>query len=283
VNVPGSIGGLAVAMLVLVARTRRLRYLLAVPVAGALVLLENYIRRGDPFFTGYEGEHGYPNALPFSGQKEFSYPLIFGVMSLLISFGKGLIFFVPAAFLPLPGDNERPPERESDLRWLYWTWIGVLVGLVLVYARWWAWYGGWFWGPRFLLFACFPAALVIARRTLSPDRHSTGANLLMLAVLALGSWVALNGVVYQQIGLEPFNENNSALEFVVWYVPECSVLWWPYASARQLLWEEPFYLVATSIGFLYLAAPVLATVVRRLPRHVAAGRQLLRAGPRIRI
>ena len=113
VNVPGSIGGLAAAMLVLVARTRRLRYLFAVPIAGGLVLLENYIRRGDPFFTGYDGEHGFQNALPFSGQTEFSYPFLFGVMSLVISFGKGLVFFVPAVFLPAAqGGSTVPPKRR---------------------------------------------------------------------------------------------------------------------------------------------------------------------------
>ena len=122
-----------------------------------------------------------------------------------------------------------------------------------------------------------------ARRTVHADRFSTGANALMLAALALGSWVALNGVVYQQIGLEPFNANNSALEFVVWYVPECSVLWWPFASPRELMWKEPLYLFSVVVGFLYLAAPVIATLGKRVPGQLAAGWRLLRSGPRLRI
>jgi hypothetical protein len=285
VNTPGTAGGLGLATLVLVARTRRLRYLLAVPAAVGGVLLENYLRRGDPFFTGYDGEHGSPTALPFSGQPEFSYPAAFGLLSLLFSFGKGLVFFVPAVFLPMPAAPGRPPEAEEDLRWLHRVWIGVVVGLLLVYSRWWAWYGGWFWGPRFLLFACFPAALVIARRTADADRFSTAANLLMLAGIALASWVALSGVVYQQKGLDRYAANNHALEFAVWYVPECSVLWWPYSDPepRPLLWQDPVPLFATVIGFAYLAGPVLATLARRLPGQLAKFRHAIRSGPRLRI
>jgi hypothetical protein len=285
VNTPGTLGGLTAATIVLVAHTRRLRYLLAVPVALALIMLENYIRRGDPFTHGYEGDQGAITALPFSGQKRFSYPILFGLMSLLFSFGKGLVFFVPAVFLALPSDRERPVDSENDLRWVYRVWIGVVIGLLLLYSHWWAWYGGWFWGPRFLLFACFPAALVIARRTSAADQLSTMANVLTLVALALASWVALNGLVYQQNGLGRYAANNAALEFVVWYVPECSVLWWPYSNpeAEPLLWKNPVPLCATVIGFLYLAAPVIATLLRRLPSHIAQGRQLLTSGPRIRV
>ena len=283
VNVPGSIGGLAVGSLVLIARTGRLRYLLAVPIAAGLVLLENYIRRGDPFSTGYDGEHGSPNALPFSGQKEFSYPFVFGVMSLLLSFGKGLIFFVPALFLPFPDDPIHSREAEADARWVYRIWIGVVLGLLLVYARWWAWYGGWFWGPRFFLFACFPAALVLARRTTSPERFTTAANLLTLIALALASWVGINGVIYQQLELHTYGESNFALEFVIWYVPECSALWWPYARPKHFKAEDWWYLCAGLLGFVYLAAPVVVTLLRRLPGHVASGWALLRGGARLRI
>lgn len=281
VNTPGSIGGFAVAVVVLFTHTRRLRHLLAVPVACGLVLLENYVRRGDPFFTGYDGERGVPNALPFSGGPEFSYPLFFGVLSLLFSFGKGLVFFVPTVFLP-PADPSGPGEADADLRWVYGVWVGAVVGLVLVYARWWAWYGGWFWGPRFLLFACLPAALVIARRTAAADRLSTPANLLTLAALALACWAGVNGVVFLQDGLERYTADDNALEFAVWYVPECSALWWPFAHPRPLAWFDWLRLAAGVAGFAYLAAPVLAVLGRRLPGHLTAAWAAVRGGPRLR-
>jgi hypothetical protein len=40
----------------------------------------------------------------------------------------------------------------------------VVTGLVLVYAKWWAWYGGSSWGPCFFVFATVPASLLLAVR-----------------------------------------------------------------------------------------------------------------------
>ncbi|MCE9564646.1 MAG: hypothetical protein K8U57_21645 [Planctomycetes bacterium] len=279
VNLPGMIGALGMASVVLVLRTRRLRFLLAAPTAFGLWLLENYVRRGDPWFTGYDGEHGVPTALPYSGLPEFSYPIFFGLLSVLFSFGKGLIFFMPALFMPLREEPGRPAEAESDLRWVYWVWLGYMSGVVLVYAKWWCWSGGWFWGPRFFLFGCFIAALVVARRTANADRHSIPANLLMLVVLVLSGWVALNGLSYQQEGLLRYVPDGPALEFVVWYVPECSALWWPIVTPRPLNPEDWWRLAAIVAGLCHLAAPVVATLWRRLPAHIAAAWNILRTGP----
>lgn len=280
VNTPGMIGGLTLGVVALVARYRRLRHLLAVPVAAGLYLLENYLRRDDPFFTGYDGEHGAVTFLPYSGRPEFGHPLFFGVLALLFSFGKGLIYFVPALFLPPPRDPERPADAEADLRWLFGIWVAILIGLLLVYSRWWAWYGGWFWGPRFLLLACFPAALAVARRTTpaSAARLGTPANLLTLAALALACWAAVGGVVFQQRGLERYAIDGFVWEFIVWYVPECSALWWPFTERQPLTPADVLRLSCGAVAFAYLAAPVLAELWRRVPGWLAAAR----GGPRIR-
>lgn len=275
-NTPGAVGGLAAASLVLAARTRRLRFLLAAPAAAALVLLENFLRRGDPFATGYDADRGVATALPYSGRPEFGYPLFFGLLSLVLSFGKGLVFFVPALFLPLPRDGGR--AEDADLRWVYRVWVGFVVGLVLVYARWWAWYGGWFWGPRFLLFACLPAALVVARRSADADRLGTRANLLTLAALALACWAGVNGAVFLQNGLGRFTDDDYALEHVVWYVPECSALWWPFTRPQSLAWVDVARLASGAAAFAYLSSPVWAALGRRVPGWVAA----VRAAPRVR-
>ena len=201
-NVPATAVGLALAACVLCWHRRRLRYLALPAVAAGLILLENTLRRGGPFAGGYAGEAGHPTVLPYSGLPGFSYPLFFGLLSVLFSFGKGLVFFAPGLFARYPERHEpsarlasqRPATEDGSLssvaglceagaaehsdedavRLVYRVWLAVVVGLVLVYARWWAWYGGAVWGPRFFLFASLPAALVLARWTARAARTPPG-------------------------------------------------------------------------------------------------------------
>src|SRR6185437_9984369 len=97
-------------------------------------------------------------------------------------------FFTPGLFLPvrrylLAQGNENGPRLYT----LYLLWLAFVGGMLLVYAHWWAWYGGWFWGPRFFLFASLPAALALAVR-LHARNAGLGANLLTLGALALSFW-----------------------------------------------------------------------------------------------
>jgi len=94
-NTPGTVPAFAIAVALACWDRRQLRGILAVMFAACLVLLENAIRRGDPFEGGYSDDHGFANAMPYSGQPGFSYPLFFGVLAILFSFGKGLLFFTP--------------------------------------------------------------------------------------------------------------------------------------------------------------------------------------------
>jgi hypothetical protein len=146
---------------------------------------------------------------------------------------------------------------------VYRVWVAVVVGLVLVYARWWAWYGGAVWGPRFFLFASLPASLVLARWTARAEQHSTWANALVLLAVALSCWVGVNGIVFQGHGSERFWQNNFELEYLTWYVPECSVLWMPFVFPKPLGPEHYCWLGAFAVGFAYLAWPVLRVLAVR--------------------
>jgi len=70
----------------------------------------------------------------------------------------------------------------------------VVAGLVLVYAKLWAWYGGGSWGPRFVVFAAVPSSLLVAA-WLRRDDYTALGYLITRAVLFLSSWVALCGLV----------------------------------------------------------------------------------------
>ena len=90
VNTPAALLGLVAVAAAQCLATRRLRYLLPVLVAVALIMAEAWIRRGGPLTSGYSGDHGFRTLLPYSGRPGFSYPIVLGVLSILFSFGRGL-------------------------------------------------------------------------------------------------------------------------------------------------------------------------------------------------
>jgi hypothetical protein len=283
-NVPATSVGLALASLVLCAERRRWRYLLLPALAAVLILLENAVRRGDMFDSGYANDGGNRTVLPYSGRPGFSYPFFFGVLSILFSFGKGLLFFTPGLFLRYPASGTgTSPGHEAGVRLVYRLWLAVVVGLVLVYARWWSWYGGAVWGPRFFLFASLPASLVLACRTAGPQGHSLGANLLLLLVLTLSCWVAANGLVFDVYDHDLFWGHDFAQEHLMWYVPECGVLWRPFVTPKPLEWYDQLRLAGLALGFVYLARPIAGELVRQLRRVVRTGWTVLRHGPAWRL
>src|SRR5260370_36009888 len=174
-NVPASIVGVALAMGWWGWRVKRIRALAPVVVGAGLWLLENLVRRNSALVTGYEGDHGFHTLLPYSGLPAFSYPIFFGVLSLLVSFGKGLLFFASGLVLAFGrGLDALRPVRDTLVLWCLY-----LAGLVLAYGSWWAWYGGFTGGPRFLIFASRPAPLLLAAQVRRPPRR-------LLAVAGLG-------------------------------------------------------------------------------------------------
>lgn len=210
VNTPAALPAVALACLLSALESRRWSALLPPVLGGMGVLAENLLLRGGLFDTGYSGDHGNPTLLPYSGQPGFSYPFILGLYGILFSSGKGLLFFAPGLTLTRAGRMPR-------------VWLAFLVGLVLVYASWWAWYGGFFWGPRFFLFASLPASLALALAL-----HDGGATrtrrAISLVVLLLSAWVGYCGLAFGQTGLDICVADNYAMEHLCWYVPEFSPL-----------------------------------------------------------
>jgi hypothetical protein len=282
-NVPATIIGLGLAVSVLCWERRRLRYLLLPFASAALIVLENWLRRGDPLDAGYRGDSGFRTLMPYSGVAGFSYPLALGLLATLFSFGKGLIFFTPGLFARYPkSDPTSNPLSTDDSRLLYRMWMAVAIGLLLVYPRWWAWYGGTVWGPRFYLFACLPASLVLARWSGRAERLALGGNLLLLAALALSCWVGANGSVYRDFGSQLLYEDDFAQEHLEWFVPEYSVLWRPFVFHRPLIWTDLGRLAAFAGAFAYLAWPVAGMLASQTVRLSYEAWLRARSGPRWR-
>lgn len=256
-NMPGAAAGLLLAAVIRFWKDRRYDGAAALLVAAAVIALENILTRGAPLNAGYAGDHGYVTLLPFSGKQGFSYPLLFGLFSLLLSFGKGLFFFAPALLLVPRARRERP-----NLARLFDLSVAFLAGLVLVYSQWWAWYGGWTWGPRFLLFAAFPASLALAISLNTPA--GVGRSVAILALTVWTVWVGVSGAVFDLQGLEACIENRYALEHLCWYVPEFSPL------LRHLVIPPAAPLAGSQHVWMVFAAVVAAVLMTSGPRWGAS-------------
>ena len=259
-NVRATLVGLGMATLAHVWHTRRLRYLVLVALGAALVLGETWIRHGDPLANPYSGDAGFPTLLPFSGKPGFSYPFAFGLVSLLLSFGKGIVFFAPGILLwPRASDLRDCPEVRHAFR----LWLGFTIGLVLVYSKWWAWYGGWCWGPRFLLIAAIPGSLALALALDQLRRASQGRRMLTLAVLALSIWVAVSAAAFDMKTLAIGQIENYRYEAFCWYLPEFSVLWHPFVS-KDTNWASYYLPIIYGVAVLLaLGLPGIVLLVRQ--------------------
>jgi hypothetical protein len=194
------------------------------------------------------------------------------VLSILFSFGRGLVFFAPGVVLWLSSST-----RAALKQWraLIGSMLVFLAGLVLVYAKWWAWFGGLSWGPRFFVFAAVPASVLLAVRIRHAGEWLAG-DALALLLLALSGWVGLSGAVADLSALDFCTQNDFANEPYCWYSPEYSSLWHPLVSFPTLTAKTVLLAAYCAVVFGYLAAPLVVALLRALrpTRTWAAGWRL---------
>jgi hypothetical protein len=273
-NTPALLGAFALVAVYITWEKKQIRYLLLIPTCVLLMIVEAYFRTGN-WLAGFQvylnQDHGYETLLPYSGKTGYSYPFFLGLLSILLSFGKGLLFYCPS--LLLIGFTWKfisyPVERKMVILWLL-----VVLGLILAYASWWAWYGGWFWGPRFFLFASLPASWILAR-LIHSDHKSLVLSLLLFIITSLSLWVGINGVVFQQKTLEICTQNSHALESLCWYVPEFSPLFRPFIIRATLSLQDRLILIMFLVVWLYLSIPLAIDLLQRVIEVVKARRHLL--------
>jgi hypothetical protein len=288
-NTPATIAGLGLALVKYIWGTRRLRYGLTVIAALALIAVESWLRRGSALNDGYQSDTGGHTLMPFAGIPGFSYPLLLGLLAILLSFGKGLVFFTPGLFLPVRRRIAEIWGERSPIWAMYSLWLCFTAGLILVYAKWWAWYGGWFWGPRFFLFACIPASFALALWTQRPSARLS-LNLLALLALALSVWVGINGAVFNQAGLAVCTDHHYLLEAYCHFSPDFSALWRPlitfYLYGLGPRFVGVYALTPSTVGFglyallvgVYLSLPLVRAIWAQARAGLVAWRPRLANG-----
>jgi hypothetical protein len=261
-NTPAALAGAALIAAAEVWRTRRLRHLLGPVFAAVLIMAEAWIRRGGPLVSGEATFGGVRTLLPYSGKRGFSYPFVLGVLSILFSFGRGIVFFMPGLLLGLA-------RRTWSALKGYHRLVGYMVlytaGLVAVYAKWWAWYGGISWGPRFFTFAAIPASVFIAAR-IQHAGESVLADAVTLLVLGLSGWIAVTGATADLSMLNVCGSDHFSHEAFCWYVPEFSSLWMPVLHFPELSMTKVVVAAWCALAFACLAAPLIAALGREAGR-----------------
>jgi len=273
-NTPALLIPFALVVVYLTWETRQISYLSLIPICIILMMIESYLRTGSVLagFQIYLNEdHGFKTVLPFSGKIGYSYPFVLGVLSILFSFGKGLIFFCPSLILIgwVRKSISNPVERKMLILWFL-----IVLGLILAYASWWAWYGGWYWGPRFFLFASLPASWILAR-LIHSERKSLSLSLVLPLFMTLALWIGVNGLVFQLDTLGVCQQHDNALESLCWYVPEFSPLIRPFITHNALLLKDWLILIIFAGLWLYSMVPLGIDLFRQLKEVFHANRSLL--------
>ncbi|MDO8670926.1 MAG: phospholipid carrier-dependent glycosyltransferase [Dehalococcoidia bacterium] len=184
----------------------------------ALIGWYDYARFGSPFVTGYQSI-------------AWNRPIIDGLYGLLLSPGKGLLWYSPAlvlsvlAFLTL----YRFRKREA----LFIAGLGVV--WVAFHAPYRFWEGGWSWGPRLMLpilpFLLLPTVAAVS----SPGFLGRWGARLLAATVVLGLAVQISavGVDYTRYLWENYSARPDEAYAVVVYQPAGSPLvqQWPALAA----------------------------------------------------
>ena len=165
----------------------------AVPLAAlaGLLVLYNLVRFGTPLSTGYHFESG----------EGFNANWLLGLWGLLFSPYRGLFWYTPLAILSVlawPGFIRR--HRAEG-------WLTAVVALVMValFGKWWMWWGGFAWGPRFLVpLAPFLVLVLAPWLEFSPARGAWPVvrRVLLIVVLAFSFIVQLLAVTANYVNYE---------------------------------------------------------------------------------
>jgi hypothetical protein len=158
-------------------------FLLPNALALGAVGLYNAARFGSPFDSGYN---------PI---ERFTAPLGEGLWGLLLSPGRGLVWYAPPVVLAVIGAPlflRRNPAAGA-------TALLLVAANLLVYGAWHAWHGGWGWGPRLILpvvpFLLALALPVFARAVAGGGALGWAARFAIGGLFFLGVAVTVLGVL----------------------------------------------------------------------------------------
>lgn len=155
---------------------------LAGPLAAALLLLLAYngARFGSPLDQGQ---------LAHDPHDTFSTPLATGLYGLLLSPGKGLLWYGTPVLVALAGWSRRPGGARVAL-----AAAAIVLPAIILHALWHSWMGGWSYGPRRLV-ALLPILMLGFPFAWTRWKESAAGKAALAVAIAAGFCAQLGGLV----------------------------------------------------------------------------------------
>lgn len=209
----------------------------AIP-SGLVLAGLNWIRYGTLLTTGYT-----------SPEERFVFDYANSIPGLLISPGKGIIWFAPAVVLALAGWRGFWRERRS-LAVLAAGWV---VGALAIYGGWFMWWGGWSWGARYLV-PILPFLLI----PLVWYPRTRIANSVLAITAGIGVAINLMGVLVDfNAPLVDAAQRGIGDAALIW-------AWWPAVTHARLLLQG-------QLDVVWLSSPVDWLMIAVLLGLIVAG------------
>ncbi|GAB4566810.1 MAG: hypothetical protein Kow0047_18510 [Anaerolineae bacterium] len=238
------------------------------PVLLALAFLGayNFVRFGNPLNTGYHFEAG----------EGWTTPLWQGLWGLLLSPYRGLFWYTPLTFAAIPAFASFLKRHRAEAIVVG----GSALALTIMYSLWWMWWGGFAWGPRFLVPLCPYIAMSIAPwwHAYWDGRLARGARWFLVAIVVASTVVQLLAVVanfaqyeimlrdlYPTDWRNPLTYGPPAL-----YNPlhspilgQVRILWRDPRGAADLFWVRPDVIAWTVLVGALVVIVLAAAALRR--------------------
>lgn len=176
-------------------------FLLPVGVAFVVTGIYNFARFGNPMEMGYHGGTSFPT------------PLSTGLYGLVLSPGKGVLWFAPLSILTLWAARSFWNDHRREALLMY----GVVISTLLFYAVYFAWGGDGSWGPRYLVMI-LPLIILATGSWLSKASRLMKQAAVILVLLGglvqAGGVLIYHGNYLRKIGEFPFTRPFTDPEFL---------------------------------------------------------------------
>lgn len=214
---------LCIPILYIYLRSRFRVFFLTFIISSSIMLLYNYWRYHDIFNFGYSGNSGYPTII-YSGRPGFSGNMLIGLYGLLFSSGKSVFIYNPSLLLLFGCYGRFLKERKRE----FILYTSIFAVYTVIYSKWWAWYGGVSWGPRFLLPFLSLLYIIIGYGLKGLFCRRKLIVIIMVALGFLAQFIAVS--IHPTRDFSTWSLPEFQNEYLLWFVPHFSPVFahWKY-------------------------------------------------------